>query len=1532
MKTFPVLQLSVSLVFLATSIHVSGQVTPHPGLTTSPDYGKLPLSFEPNRGQATPYAQFLAHGQGYTLLLRQDEALLELRSREESAGKKQAVLNSIPQSNISLVHIRLVGANPLASAQAEEQQTATSNYFLGNNPTKWRTGIPNYSRIRVRSVYEGIDLVYYGNQRELEHDFIVSAHANPARIALAFDNSTRPSLDPVTGDLVLSGFGNNQADLRLMKPRAYQESHGKRGTIPSSYKLLPNGEVGFTVGSYNHALPLIIDPVLVYSTYLGGSGSTYTGDHGNGIAVDSAGNAYVTGITTSADFPVTTGAFQTQTKAPSGTSTVFVSKLNPTGTALIYSTYLGGSGGDAGYGIALDSNNNAYITGATYSADFPVTCGALQVTDPSTTSGASTGFVTKLSASGSALLYSTYLGGSGNHASPPSGDASQAIVVNANGNAYITGYTYSSDFPTTTGAFQADFKGNASNSNAFVAELNPEATALVYSTYLGGSGVTSGVSGVSLSSAVLPGDYGNAIALDGAGDAFVAGGTWSADFPVTSGAFQTTLQGPSNAFITELNPAGSKQIYSTYLGGSGQKLFIPTIPQDIVSGDAATAVAVDSNGFVYVAGNTTSSNFPVTAGVLEGADDFDGANGTGFVAKFKQDGSALVFSTYLQGAGTVVSSLAADTAGNSYVAGSVPAASAGMTAGFQTTPDALPNPSSAGSSAFLVKINSTATAFNYATLLGGSSNDGANALALDTAGNVYLTGSADSANFPVTAGAFQTSNLAASKQSPSDNAFISKLALAAETNTTTYPTLPTNVPSTLDVVSSQIDEFCFIYDQFTLTVNLALSGAASWPPPTGTISLLVYGSFLSTYPVPAASRSGPVSFAVGGDIDYTGTSGPSEVGWTVSYSGDSVYAPSSGSGSNSLAGCPGGGGPYSVSGPASTASSSVLHLQLQPRNNGVPATRPISNSERSAQAGLNLLGPKFQLPAASPSSAKSISNAATSDAVPACIAQTALTVTLQPASRVYGAANPTFTYTVTGLLNGDTVTVTPSTTATVSSAPGPYPITATVTGTNLASYTLTVNNGTLTVTKAPASVSGPASQPVMLAGDQAATIAVTVAGANTGQGIAIPSGSLAYALIDSSGKTAASGTVGLTVGSSSSTASVPIPATLTPGSYTLNVTYGGDANYAAATAPIAIAIAIGKITPSLTWPPPAGITYGSNLSAILNPSAKNGSAAIPGAFSYTATPAGGTAAAVTATTILGAGSYSLTALFTPTDTATYTTASVNISLMVAKATPSLTLASSANPAAVSNAVTFTATASSPAGTPTGSINFNDGTTLLGAVNLASGAAAYTTTVLPSGNHSITAAYSGDSNFTAVTTSALDEAIDDFSLNISSSGGSTVTVKPGNTATYQLTFAPMNGSTFPAPINLAVSGLPTGAKATITPSTIPSNSGTTTVTLAVSVPSQTAMQHSHEPFPRTPFSIALGLIVLPFVGRFRRRFRGRGASLGLLLFFLMGATLFTALPGCGGHSGSTPTPKTYKLTITGTSGSLSRSTTVTLIVE
>jgi hypothetical protein len=491
------------------------------------------------------------------------------------------------------------------------------------------------------------------------------------------------------------------------------------------------GQVGFQVGRYDHGRALVIDPVmsLSYSTYLGGTES----DNALGIAIDASGSAYVTGSTSSDDFP-TANPFQSHNNTRNGTA--FVTKFNSTGTALVYSTYLGGSYSDLGTGIAVDDSGSVYVSGTTGSSDFP-TVNAFQ---SSMTTGGDA-FLAKLSPDGSALLYSTYIGGAG-------GNLGYGLAVDGSGNAYVTGRTYSASFPTTPGAFQTALHGAQ---DAFVTKINPSlagAASLVYSTYLGGSYR----------------DIAYGIAVDRSGDAYVTGETGSIDFPTTAGAFQSVNRGNTNAFMTEMNAAGSALVYSTYLGGSRQ--------------DYGYGIAVDGSGIAYLAGMTRSTDFAITTGAFQTT--FGGGDRDAFVAKIdpSQAGAAsLVYSTYLGGKGNDSGyGIAVDSSGNAYVTGLTASTNKAGTNNFPTLHPFQANyggGTGGHGDAFVTKLNPTGSALVYSTYLGGSVGDEGDAIALDTSGNVFVTGSTSSVNFP-TKNAFQPNKGGGS--SPYSDAFVTKIA------------------------------------------------------------------------------------------------------------------------------------------------------------------------------------------------------------------------------------------------------------------------------------------------------------------------------------------------------------------------------------------------------------------------------------------------------------------------------------------------------------------------------------------------------------------------------------------------------------------------------------------------------------------------------------------------------------------------------------------------------------------------------------
>ncbi len=665
----------------------------------SESYGKLPLSFEANNGQQDRQVKFLSRGRGYNLFLTNREAVLVLTKPEQNpkaAAKKLAhtpleQTKSKPQS-IAL-RTRLVNANPETKVGGKDQLPGKVNYFIGRDPSKWRTNVPTYAKVRYNQVYPGIDLVYYGNQGQLEYDFVVKPGADPARIRLQVAGARKMYVDS-QGQLVMRTAGGS---VHWNKPRVYQETAGERHAVEGKYVLRRNHEVGFEVAAYNRAKPLIIDPVLLYSTYLGGS----TIDDGLNIAADASGNAYVTGETYSSDFPITAEAFQTTIAGPSD---AFITKLNPTGTALLYSTFLGGGDTDGGFALALDSSGNAYVTGATGSSDFPTTAGAPQTIY----GGGEDAFVTELDPSGASLLYSSYLGGSDS-------EIGRGIAVDSSGNAYVTGETDSSDFPTTAGTFQTTY----AVVDVFVTKFNPTGTALLYSTYLGGSGIERGYD----------------IAVDSSGNAYVTGDTESSDFPVTAGAFQTTYGGFRDVFVTQLNPYGTSLLYSTYLGGSATE-------------DSYGGIAVDASGNAYVTGQTFSSDFPITAGAFQTT---HGGFTDAFVTELNPTGSSLLYSTYLGGSGFDGGlDIAVDSSGNAYVTGQADSSD------FPTTLGAFQTIYGGGEDAFVTELNPTGTGLLYSTYLGGSGFDSGLDIAVDSSGNAYVTGETRSSDFPTTAGAFQT--------------------------------------------------------------------------------------------------------------------------------------------------------------------------------------------------------------------------------------------------------------------------------------------------------------------------------------------------------------------------------------------------------------------------------------------------------------------------------------------------------------------------------------------------------------------------------------------------------------------------------------------------------------------------------------------------------------------------------------------------------------------------------------------------------
>ncbi|HEX7176663.1 MAG TPA: SBBP repeat-containing protein [Pyrinomonadaceae bacterium] len=710
--------------------------TPLTTKAVSETYGQIPLSFEANRGQTDESVNFLARGAGYTLFLKPTEAVFTLTRRGGAPGAVSAE-QSMPDASTptarnvgapdtagterpAVLRMKLVGADARASVEGAEELAGRVNYFNGNDPAKWRTDVPTFGRVRYPEVYPGIDVVYYGNQRQLEYDFVVAPGVDARSIALEFDGADKLEVD-AAGDLLLT---LGEEVIRQPKPLVYQEVAGARREVAGGYALEEGGRVRFALGEYDARLPLVIDPVLVYSTYLGGSNT----DLARAIAVDSSGRAYVTGYTNSTNFP-TANAFQASlngTAGAFGNRDVFVTKLNAEGTAFVYSTYLGGSGGEEARGIAVDSLGSAYVAGFTSSTNFPI-ANAIQATKGATNEDA---FVTKLNADGTALVYSTYLGGG------ESSEFGEAIAVDSSGAAYVTGSTFSDDFPTLN-PIQATFGGGSTD--AFVTKINADGTALVYSTYLGGSG----------SPGSTQPETGFGIAADSAGNAYVTGETNSANFPVANAVQGTFGGGISDAFVAKISATGNAFVYSTFLGGGAQ--------------DAGEGVKADASGNTYVAGFTVSTNFPV-ANALQGA---NAGGQDAFVTKLNANGSTLVYSTYFGGTGGEIAfGIAIDASGSVYLGGST-----GSTNTLPTA-NAIQCTRNGGQDTFIAKFNATASALVYSTYLGGSGSDDGQGIALDPSNNAYLTGSTTSTDFP-TVNPIQSANAGGS---PFGDAFVTKVS------------------------------------------------------------------------------------------------------------------------------------------------------------------------------------------------------------------------------------------------------------------------------------------------------------------------------------------------------------------------------------------------------------------------------------------------------------------------------------------------------------------------------------------------------------------------------------------------------------------------------------------------------------------------------------------------------------------------------------------------------------------------------------
>jgi len=675
--------------------------------------GKLPLYFIQNDGQMNETVRFyekgnervtfftesgvyisLAGWQGSQVRSRNPEIRGENAEEYRSNGETEKSAERFKMQNTkckvqnpepAIIRFLPLGANKHPKIVAEGLQKGKINYLTGNDPKRWKTNIPTYQAVVYKDIYKNTDMKFYGNNRQLEYDIIVKPGADPSRIRFACEG---------IDDLKVTKDGTMEICLKegkiiQKKPYIYQEIRGKRVEVGGRFnvsrlksKVISRNQkfvYGFQVASYDKRYPLIIDPVLVYSTYLGGTSL----DRGYDCAVDTAGSVYITGLTESNDFPTASG----DARSYAGNGDVFISKLDAEGSSLVYSTYLGGAGYDYGTSIVVDSSENVYVAGGTVSSDFPTTAAVYE----NYAGGDYDAFLSKIDASGSNLVFSTYLGGSGT-------DRTNDIHVDAPGNVYITGYTSSDDFPTAS----ALYENNEGYSGAFVTKVNATGKSIDFSTYLGGSSLDSGTS----------------IDVDNSGNVYITGYTESDDFPTVASIFGS-YAGGGDAFITKINASGSSLVYSTYLGGSSRD-------------GSHGVIAVDDSGNAYISGGTESNDFPTASAIYE---RHAGGTGDAFITKIDASGSSLIYSTYLGGSGfDRVNGIAVDTGGSAYIAGFT------NSTDFPTVSALYKTYEGGLSDVFIAKIDNSGSNLVYSTYLGGDDIDEVYGIAIDTSGNAYVTG------------------------------------------------------------------------------------------------------------------------------------------------------------------------------------------------------------------------------------------------------------------------------------------------------------------------------------------------------------------------------------------------------------------------------------------------------------------------------------------------------------------------------------------------------------------------------------------------------------------------------------------------------------------------------------------------------------------------------------------------------------------------------------------------------------------------
>ena len=1423
------------------------------GATANPSvaeaYGKLPLSFEKNEGQTDAKVKYLARGQGYGLFLTSTEAVLALpgaRCKDTgTATKAELRPRQLPApctAHQAVVRLQLLGADPGAQISGMDPLPGRSNYFIGNDRSRWRTDVPNYSKVKYENVYRGIDLLYYGNQRQLEFDLVVAPGADPSQVRFKLAGANKLQLD-ADGNLVVRVAGG---DVRLHKPVVYQPTANGKKPIAANYVLGRRREVSLEIASYDANQPLVVDPVLQYSTFIGGSSL----DLPASIAVDQSGNAYITGITFSVDFP---------TSSPLQSSGgIFVSKLNPSGSALVYSTYFGtigfaspgfGTAQEGIGGIALDSSGNVYLTGIGLGPSFPVVNQIAGACDANCQSGSvDATFISKINAAGSAIVYSSLVGGS----------IGNAVAVDSLGNAYVAGQTTSAaDFPAVN-AFQPA-AGGSSNTNAFLFKVNPAGSALVYSTFLGGSSF----------------DEATGVAVDSSGNVYVAGDTLSPNFPVVNqipnACLSTCGTGKSqNIFLTKFNPAGSALTYSTLVGGSDDSNAAPNFPANINGSPAGSgggsSLAIDATGNAYVTGTTspgggtTQNSFPTTLGALQPTNgNCPGslfACRVAFAFKVNAAGTALSYSTFLGTNGGIANGIAVDSSGNLALEGIFSLSTVNPVSSQPGVTLAVLNP--AGSALVLASSLS-----NGGTFSGGGPISGV----FDSTGNLYVTGNACS-GLPVTSGAFQSTckNIAGIPNfgGTAGNAFVSKISLSGTVSTPVASLVPsflqfgvqgvgtTSVPTPVTLTNTGVGALTVTAISFAGTnagdfgqsnnCNSIAAGASCiinvtfTPTSTGTrdASLVVASNASSTDSVSAIGVGTSVVFSPTA-LSFTGTVGSSSPAQNVTLT---------------------------------NAASTPLNIS------GITATAPFSQTNTcgsSVAASANCtISVTFTPTVPGPVSA-TVSVADNAPGSPQAVflnGSAAALVLLNPASLSFSSqpvGTPSAPQSVTLTNNGSTTLNISGITATA-----PFSETNTCGSSVAASANCTIN-----VTFTPTAV-GSAQGSLSIADSAAGSPQVLPLG-GTGAAANAPAVTLAPASLTFSSQT---------VGTASSAQSVTLinsgNATLNLTGITITGTNAGDyseTNTCAATLATSATCAI-----SVTFKPTASGARTASVSIADN--ASGSPQTIPLSGTAVAAPAPAVTFAPTSLTfasqLVGSSSAAQSVTLTNSGNATLSITGVTITGTNAgdyseTNTCAATLAASAN-CAIS--VTFKPTAT---GTRTASVSIADN---------ASGSPQ-------------TVAISG----TATTP--------DFALNASPAS---LSVTAGQSGTSTITVTPSNG--FNQAVSFSCSGLPTGASCSFAPTAVTPTGAAASTKLTISTAASAAFAPPSIALRIRPFSAAplmaawFVLLMLGIMHRLshlasRRRSMAYAASFSVLL-------LISVLGGCAGAS--KPKAVTTAVTVTGTSGS------------